>query len=416
MKKSLPILKKPFDWRVLIAVVLFLNLAGYFLIPEILGVSRQKLFHFAGVAALEFPFMDLRGVATWCEAAASGIDPAVTQTTITLPDGTRQPNFLMNYSPAVVWFYWLGLRPATVWMWAPALIALQILAVLGLSGRVSCRQAIVWAFLVCSPASLLVMERANMDILVFALFVSALLLRRYPWAALAPILLAAGLKFYPAAALAALWSRGGIRQRLAAVGGLVIFLGILFLLKSQLAGIGASLSGQYQSAFGSNVVADLLKNHTVCSESAAGFLSITLQIAAIGAGLLSCGMGFLLSQKWPMEVTERSNYSFWLTAPMFAILFILSNQMDYKWIFLLFMVPAVLQLWDGKFPLWSVTSKIWLVAVGTYSYWTFFSGEESLRNAIFKQGVMWLVFVASSLLCGALLARMPGFLKKGEVS
>ena len=48
--------------------------------------------------------MDLRGVATWCEASVGGIDPAVTQTTITLPDGTRQPNFLMNYSPAVVWF------------------------------------------------------------------------------------------------------------------------------------------------------------------------------------------------------------------------------------------------------------------------------------------------------------------------
>jgi len=45
-----------------------------------------------------------------------------------------------------------------------------------------------------------------------------------------------------------------------------------------------------------------------------------------------------------------------------------------------------------------------------------FSGEESLRNAIFKQGIMWLIFVLSSLLCGALLARMPGFLKKGEVA
>ena len=104
MKSSIPILKTPFDWRVLIAVGLIFNLAVYFLIPEIFGVSRQKLFHFAGVAALEVPFMDLRGVATWCEAAASGIDPAVTQTTITLPDGTQQPNFLMNYSPAVVWF------------------------------------------------------------------------------------------------------------------------------------------------------------------------------------------------------------------------------------------------------------------------------------------------------------------------
>jgi hypothetical protein len=406
----------PFDWRVLIAVGLIFNLAGYFLIPEILGVSRQKLFHFAGVAALEVPFMDLRGVAAWCDAAASGIDPAVTQTTIILPDGTRQPNFLMNYSPAVLCFYWVGLRSATVGLWASGLIALQILAVFGLCGRVSCRQAILWTFLVCSPASFLVMERANMDILVFALFVLALFLRRYPVAALAPILLAAGLKFYPAAALAALWSRGGMRQRLVAVGGVVFFFGILFLLKSQLAGIGASLSGQCQSAFGSNVVADLLKNHGACSESVARFLSKALQISALGLGVLSCSAGFFLSKKWPVEVTERANYSFWLAAPMFLILFILSNQMDYKWIFLLFLVPAVLQLWDGKFPLWSVISKIWLAAVCTYSYWTFFSGEESLRNAIFKQGVMCLVFVASSLLCGALLGRVPGFPKKGEVS
>ncbi len=386
------------------------------MIPEILGVSRQKLFHFAGVAALEFPFMDLRGVATWCEASVGGIDPAVTQTTITLPDGTRQPNFLMNYSPAVVWFYWAGLRPSTVWMWALGLIALQILAVLRLCGRVCCRHAILWTFLVCSPASLLVMERANMDILIFALFVLALALRRYSLAALAPILLAAGLKFYPAAALAALWSRGGMRQRLVAVGGLVFFLSLLFFLKSQLAGIGASLSGQYQSAFGSNIVADLLKNHGACSETVAGFLSKALQIFALGLAVLSCGTGFFLSKKWPTEVTERANYAFWLSAPMFLILFVLSNQMDYKWIFLLFMVPAVLQLWDGKFPLWSVTSKIWLAAVCTYSYWTFFSGEESLRNAIFKQGIMWLVFVLSSLLSGALLARVPGFLKKEEVS
>ncbi len=101
-------MKRSFDWRLLIVVVLFLNLAGFFWIPEILGVSRQKLFHFAGVAALEVPFMDLRGVATWCEAAASGIDPAVTQTSITLPNGTRQSNFLMNDSPAAVctYSYW----------------------------------------------------------------------------------------------------------------------------------------------------------------------------------------------------------------------------------------------------------------------------------------------------------------------
>lgn len=60
--------KKPFEWRVLIAAVLFFHAAGYFLIPRISGLSRQKLSHFAGVASLDFPFLELRGVATWCEA------------------------------------------------------------------------------------------------------------------------------------------------------------------------------------------------------------------------------------------------------------------------------------------------------------------------------------------------------------
>lgn len=405
-------LKTRFDWRILVVGGLILNFVAYFLIPEWLGVSRQKLFHFAGVAALEVPFMDLRGVATWCEAAANGIDPAVTHTTITLPGGSRQPNFLMNYSPAVLGFHWLGLSPPSVSIWALGLAALQVFSIWGLCGRLTSREGLVWLFLVCSPASLLLIERANLDILVFACFVLALVLRRYAWAAVVPVLFVAGLKFYPAAGLAAVWSRGGFWPRMAALAGLVLFLGFLFLMKSQLAAVGASLVGQYQSAFGSTVVADLLKNHGVISESAAVFLSKTLKISALGLGILSCGAGFLLSKKWTVPAEERDSYAFWLAAPMCLVLFILSNQMDYKWVFLLFMVPAVLRLAQVRVPFWSNGAKAWLAGIFIYSYWTFFSGEESLRNAIFKQGVMWVVFLLGSLLAGCLLARMAGFLNR----
>jgi hypothetical protein len=311
----------------------------------------------------------------------------------------------MNYSPAVVWLYEAGLRLSTVWMWASGLVALQILSLWVFSGRLGCRDGLIWTVLVCSPASLLVMERANLDILVFATFALALSLRKYPFAAATPILLAAGLKFYPAAALAALWRRGGVRQRLVAVAGLVCFAGILVLLHSRIAGISGSLAGQYQSVFGSPIVAELLKKQGLFSPAMAGFLSNVLQIFALGLGAVSCGIGFFISKRWPVEVLERANYAFWLAAPMFLILFTLSNQMDYKWIFLLFLVPAILQLWDSQRTIWSGISKVWLGAVCAYSYWTFFSGEESLRNALFKQGVMWLVFVLSAFLCGALYVR-----------
>jgi hypothetical protein len=78
------------------------------------------------------------------------------------------------------------------------------------------------------------------------------------------------------------------------------------------------------------------------------------------------------------------------------------------------MVPAVFGIAQGGVPFWSICAKAWLVSVCVYSYWTFFSGEESLRNAIFKQGVMWVVFLLGSLLTGCLLARMAGFLNRGR--
>jgi hypothetical protein len=76
--------------------------------------------------------------------------------------------------------------------------------------------------------------------------------------------------------------------------------------------------------------------------------------------------------------------------------------MDYKWIFFLPMVPAVLELFDSSDAIESGVSKIWFGGILAYSYWTFFSDEGSLRNALLKQAVMWVVMGTTAFLAGRL--------------
>ena len=83
-------------------------------------------------------------------------------------------------------------------------------------------------------------------------------------------------------------------------------------------------------------------------------------------------------------------------------LFLLGNQMDYKWIFFLPMIPAILELFNSRNAFESNVSKFLFGGILAYSYWTFFSDEGSLRNALLKQAIMWLVMGMTAFLAGRL--------------
>lgn len=368
------------------------------------GIKGWKVLHVAGVPALEVPFMDLRGVATWCDADAEGIDPAKIQTSIPMPDGSRQPNFLMNYPPVVLVLSQAGLGATSVGYFGIFLAVLYFISALFLMGRIDLSDGWVWALLLISPLSLLLVERANLDILVFALFVAALFLRRHPALAAFAIFIAGVFKLYPAAGLSAPAMQSGRAGKICAVVGVGLFCGYLAFLLPRLAAIGGSLSNQYRSCFGSDVACDILIGHGVMNVLTGRFASEVLQLLAAVLCLLSLAAGYFVSDGSKIRMlTRRAEFAFWLAGPMMLALFILSNQMDYKWTFYLFMVPAALELARVPQGHERHLARIWLLFLGLYSYWTFFSGEESLRNALWKQGVMWLVFMAASGLAGMMV-------------
>ena len=391
------------DGRLVVAGVL--TLFGLVLLVAfgVAGLRHVPFLHGLGVPALDQPFMDLHGVAAWCEADAIGIDPAVVQTHIELADGKRHPNFLMNYPPVVLWMRHAGFSPDRVVGFGILLGLAYIGAGLYLMGRCGVKDGVLWAGFLVSPLSLMVIERANLDILVFVCFGLALSLRRAPWASGAPILIAGLLKLYPGAALAAIWMSGNRHGRVWAS----IFCGMLILylltLLPSLSAISGSLQNQSKSCFGADVVVDILFAHGAIDPSVAAISSNLTKLLALFAAISGIGAGFLIGNSTSdPTVSERSQFAFWLAAPMSIVLFVLSNQMDYKWTFLLFLVPVALELARRRDAL-SHLAKLWIVAMAVYSYWTFFSGEESLRNALLKQSVMWAGFLMTSVLTGHML-------------
>jgi hypothetical protein len=392
------------DWRWLIVVLVL----GYALltigVPALKLASEKQLLQGLGVAALDHPFMDLRGVAAWCDAAKAGKDPAVTPTWIPLPGGeSSHPNFLMNYSPVVLLFGKMGLSGHTVIGWGIVLVLLYTASLWLLCGSCSLWRALFWVLLICSPASVLAVERGNLDTLLFALLVLALLVRKHPWAEALVIFVAAVLKFFPIAALAALWKNRGKYSRIATGAAGVAFLIFLGLLHDRLAAISGSLAAQCQTSFGSTTILDLLAHAGVIALGLSTRLHLLFKLMSLTALTVSFVAGAFLTEKTKgMVLSARSVHAFFLTAPMMLGLYVLGPQMDYKWIFFLFMVPAGLELIHSTCQRESFAAKAWLIAMTLYSYWTFFSDERSLRNSLLKQILMGVVMLLSAFLAGRL--------------
>jgi hypothetical protein len=391
------------DWRV--AAIIIIVLYGSLLIGAagFIGIPAKSLLWSMGVPALDHPLMDLRGVAVWCEMFRHGGSPMLHQGVIDFPGEQQYQTYLMNYSPVVLGMGWLGLLPMHVLAWGITLAVLYGFSLWFLAGSCSVKMALIWTLLICSPCSALVIERGNLDMLLFALLVTALLVRNHPLGASVAILVAGLIKFFPIGARVAVWREGGKKNRVAVILAGAIFLIFLFFLRSRLGLIGTSLTGQYQSAFGCGVGADLLRHYGIIGDMNYGFIRGGL-VAVVCLLLAISGIfGLLTSNTSALRtLSDRTQYAFFLTAPFMLGLFVMGNQMDYKWIFFLPMVPAVLELLGSPDAVESGVSKIWFGGILAYSYWTFFSDEGSLRNALLKQAVMWVVMGMTAFLSGRL--------------
>lgn len=378
-------------WIVLACITLYLLLVAVLTGP--LHGGRVTILQALGVPAVDPVFSDTLWVAHWCDGYGRGEDPA--SPAFKDPDGKVIP---MNYPRIFLGFHYLGLSSTRVIPWGVLLGGIFLMAALVLCGHCTRNEGFIWALAILSPSVLMAVERGNFDCLIFGVLVAAGLLRARPSTAGILVLGATALKIYPAAALAALVARRrpAIRN-FACYGLLAVVLGGYLMIAN---GRAAGDLGETSCCFGSKVMMMILSPHLGMSASWTGLASQAVALLLMILGF--CGGYRLISRSVVASLTDRDTNVFWTGVPVYLLVFLSGDQADYKMIFGLFALPAMMAwIRTGARDRW--IPKTWILLFLLYGYWLFFSDEGSLRNMLLRQIIAWLFFAATSVAAGALM-------------
>ena len=287
-----------------------------------------------GIGESTKPFLDLYGLLASSDAARAGADPF-------------QPNSLDPYHRPLLYSEWwlaagkIGLtRVDTIWIgWS--WVAATLVTFLALVRPRTLRESALTFFWLVSPAMLMAINRANPDLIVFVMVTGALFAlrtNRWPWRALALVLLASAavLKYFPAAALIVLLDA---RSRREVVGALALYALVLLLAWPPLAA-GLESAARFKPvstwlyAFGAPVI---FRDFGVASP--VGWLAVTV-VVGVGA------WWWAWRSSPPPDETDTSRVAareFAVGAAMVVACFFLGASYAYKLIFSAWLLPVLLR-------------------------------------------------------------------------
>jgi len=221
-------------------------------------------------------------------------------------------------------------------------------------------EAVAAAAFVASPPVWLLLERGNLDAVVFILLAPGLwfLARRAPGPlALAggsvALFVAAALKLFPAVILVAaiaFWRGARARWSLLLF---VAFAAWLLASLDEVAMIMQKTTRGLEPAYGrmqagSRYVAEVIAPHAAAAEAAGtlrGLMRGSLVIWLVGA-VAACWAGWRMRDRWVVVACEaHDRVYFWSGALIFAGTFLLGSNWSYRLVFLLFCVPF---LWHAR--------------------------------------------------------------------
>jgi hypothetical protein len=214
------------------------------------------------------------------------------------------------------------------------------LAALLVPGPLSSREGVLYAALLLAPATLLGVERGNVDLLMFALVALGVgVVRRSSWGGAAPIVLAGVLKLFPAFGLAVLVRR---RKRWPALAASVVVLGVYALATlDDIRTLRHVIPRVVQNSYGAGVVSQALSEAGVSwARSAAESRDVRLAVIVLGALAAACLVSLVRGRE-PRVASELRLDAFWAGAGIYAGTYLFGNNFDYRLVFLLFCVPQL---------------------------------------------------------------------------
>jgi len=332
------------DGRIVAAAVLAVYFLGVAIPRAFWGINLWP--RILGVPAAPTLFFDTRVITAGLDCRRMGFDPL----TYNPCDLSGRP---MNYPRVWLLLRWLGVGQSQTDVLAVIFIGLFLASLFLLTGRLTVGEGVIVALAVCSPAVMFGVERANVDIVVFALVSAAVLVwrsdrSRGEVAGPPLVLVAAFLKLYPVFALPGYLMTRRRKAAWTATICIAVFAAYAVVFRADIEAIvRATPQGQYNS-YGARILLAAIYHRFVPQAWGAG--SIVKQALAIVPLLIGAPMAWVIGRRrLPRPDVGEGDWSrlaFTMGSLLFLGSFALSNNFDYRLVLLLLTLPQLFR-WIG---------------------------------------------------------------------
>ncbi|HVM55864.1 MAG TPA: hypothetical protein VMT74_00285 [Gaiellaceae bacterium] len=317
------------DGRVLAAAIVVVFLAVLLSVRAATGTTPWA---HVGVEPGDLSFADLRSVTSAWDCTHKGIQA--------FPDNPCDPfHRPANYPRIWTHLGVFGLGEGDTVPLGIAIAVVFLASALVVTGRLALWEGAVYGVALIAPATMLGVERGNVDLLMFALVVLGLVLvRRSPWAGAVPIVLAGILKLFPAFAGLVLVR---VRKRWPAALASLVVLGVYAIATlHDIRTLRHVIPRVVVNSYGAGVVVEALRLAGVSwVQSASEVRYVRLAVIALGAALAA---GLLLAGRGGDGGSdERRLDAFWAGAAVYAGTYVFGNNFDYRLAFLLLCIPQL---------------------------------------------------------------------------
>lgn len=345
--------------------------SGIFL--GILFWGWESVWRALAIPSLSPAFADMRTVQGALFSQASGLNPQ----DLNPSDPWRR---VMNYPSVWIWLAdWAGLENESNYL---AVVSAMVLAFLVVCYRMLGRFPSSLFLLMCfSGASLLVVERGNNDVVVFALLYFAAS-SRAALSALA-VVFSTMLKIYPVFSIAAF-----LRGRRRFLYMLALTPWVLLYLWPEVSAIRSGTPGSWMMSYGSQSVLYLAE--ALGETFQAGALSVGLVLTAL-AGLSVKPIRDSLSFREGTHLEERF---FLIGSCIYLGTFLLASNWDYRMIFLLFCIPLLIKASSRSLRLGATT----VLLLAANQFWVEeFLGRPGFYLNVFAKLALFVMLFAIAL-------------------
>jgi hypothetical protein len=327
-------------------LILVVALSTYFVIVALgRAVWNVDIWPMLGVPSGPSLFFDARNLTAAWECSRQGYDPLYHNPC----DPWGRP--LMYLRPWLM-FAPLGLDQSHTLALGIVLIAVLFVTFSMLVGRVPLGTGIMLALAACSPAVMLALERANMDLALFTLATLALLIWRESAGAgrmVSPILLllAASAKLYPVFALPSfVLSRSGPAAR-AAVVCLAVFAMYCVYSRRDIVHVAEIATQGQEFSYGARILPAHIY-HQLGADRWAGPAVVKQAVAAVPLGVIAAFIVFYVRRRLGPDVdtvdgtpAPASLLGLYIGALIYLGTFATANNFDYRLVFLLLTLPQL---------------------------------------------------------------------------